>query len=496
MPFLKGTQGILVAILFFILFVASTTDTLGAPKKLKSFFQPTHREEIIEKDTIPITQLEEEAIESEDETAINQLFHKAWNNDVLDPFKKQKPFLGTAYDCSMFGLPVPIAKVISKFGMRRGRMHAGTDIKVYAGDPINAVADGKVRFAKYYGGYGNIVIIRHHNGLETVYAHLSKILVEVNQDVKKGECIGLGGRTGRATGTHLHFEIRVAGRPVNPESVYNFATGTVCNIGYPKRENIAQTEEAEEPKPETVRVENHQTRIHRVASGETLFAIAKKYGVALPSLYKWNDMNKRSRLSIGQKIVVADPQLNRKEERVRLEKQPVTRSVPMENNGELKRIERYKDRPERNTEKAAESVAEIPAEKSVEKSIEKPGEKPKPKKSPKEEALPAFHRIEKGETLSALSRKFGVSVGVICRINDIEPDAPLSLGQKIWLKETKASAKKGSHKAKSNTHFVEDGDTLAGIARKYSVTIEQLCAWNGLKRTDRLRIGQKLKIVA
>jgi membrane-bound lytic murein transglycosylase D len=87
-------------------------------------------------------------------------------------------------------------------------------------------------------------------------------------------------------------------------------------------------------------------------------------------------------------------------------------------------------------------------------------------------------------------------VGVISRINDIEPDAPLSLGQKIWLKETKASAKKGSHKAKSNTHFVEDGDTLAGIARKYSVTIEQLCAWNGLKRTDRLRIGQKIKIVA
>lgn len=455
MRFFMGARGSLVAFLFFILFVCSGANSAVAPKKLKSFFQPSTREEIIEKDTIPITQLEEEAIKSEDETAINQLFQKAWNNDVLDPFKKQKPFLGTAYDCSMFGLPVPVAKVISKFGMRRGRMHSGTDIKVYAGDPINAVADGKVRFAKYYGGYGNIVIIRHHNGLETVYAHLSKILVEVNQDVKKSECIGLGGRTGRATGTHLHFEIRVAGRPVNPESVYNFTTGTVCNIGYPKREEMAQADQEQDEKSESVHVDNNRNRVHRVTSGETLFAIAKKYNVSLSSLYQWNDMNKRSRLSIGQKIVVVDPDLNRKEERAKVEKP---------------------------TDKRAEKVVE--------------------KKSEKEEEIPAFHRIKKGETLSALSRNFGVSVGTICRINNIDPDVSLRLGQKIWLKETKESNQratqknKASQKEKAGTHFVEDGDTLAGIARKYAVTIEQLCEWNGIRRTDRLRIGQKIKISA
>lgn len=482
MQFSKSFRRVPVVVLLFILFVFSDTNLIGAPKKLKSFFQPsTQREEIVEKDTIPIKQLEEEAIKSEDATAINQLFQKAWNNDVLDPFKKQKPFLGTAYDCSMFGLPVPVAKVISKFGMRRGRLHTGTDIKVYAGDPINAVADGKVRFAKYYGGYGNIVIIRHHNGLETVYAHLSKILVEVNQDVKKGECIGLGGRTGRATGTHLHFEIRVAGRPVNPESVYNFATGTVCNIGYPKREEVAQNNENQDNITESVRVETPKNRIHRVASGETLFSIAKKYDVTLASLYKWNDMNKRTRLSIGQKIVVTDPELARKELRARVEK-PVTRTVAMENNGEMRRVEKYAERQMDRTQELR-----VEKEKEVVKGKEKDKEN-------EQEGTPGFHRIQRGETLSGLSRKFSVSVGEICRLNDIDPDARLSLGQKIWLKEMKGSKAKKSKEAKGRTHFVEDGDTLAKIARKYSVSIAQLCECNGLKRTDRLRIGQKIKI--
>lgn len=450
MSFLQGTQGILVAFLFFVINAVSVPAEAGTPKKLKSFFKPSSaRIEVIENDSLPITQLEEEAIKSEESTPINLLFEKAWDNDVLDPFKKQKPFLGSSFDCSSFGLPVPVAKVISKFGMRRGRMHTGTDIKVFAGDPIVAVADGKVRFAKYYGGYGNIVIIRHHNGLESVYAHLSKISVEVNQSIKKGEELGLGGRTGRATGTHLHFEIRVAGRPINPESIYDFARGTVCNLGYPKR--IGSAAKASEPSERSA-VEDALTlkgaRVHRVRSGETLFAIAKQYGVSLSDMYKWNRMNASTRLSIGQEVLIKKP-------------------------GEEELNER------KPSEAAVASVKEL--------------------RHPGSEKRLQEHRIQKGETLSAIARTYGTTVSELCRINDLDPDASLRLGQKIQLNESanhKLKAEKVKTEKKSPAHghhVVQDGDNLGKIAKKHGVSIEDLCVWNEMQRTDRLRIGQKIK---
>ena len=129
-------------------------------------------------------------------------------------------------DMSGFCMPTTNTKITSKFGPRRRRMHNGIDVKVYIGDTIRAAFGGKVRVVKNQGrrvGYGQYIIIRHENGLETVYAHLSKQLVKEDQYVEAGEVIGLGGNTGRSTGSHLHFETRFLGQAINPALLFDFS---------------------------------------------------------------------------------------------------------------------------------------------------------------------------------------------------------------------------------------------------------------------------------
>ena len=119
-------------------------------------------------------------------------------------------------------------RVTSKYGPRRRRVHQGTDIDLETGEPIYATFDGRVRITTYIkGGYGNMVIIRHDNGLETYYAHLSEINVKPNQWVTAGQVIGKGGNTGRSTGSHLHYEIRYKGQTFDPERLIDFTTGTL-----------------------------------------------------------------------------------------------------------------------------------------------------------------------------------------------------------------------------------------------------------------------------
>lgn len=126
-------------------------------------------------------------------------------------------------DLRGFCMPTPSRKINSPFGPRWGRQHEGLDIKVYIGDTIRAAFDGKVRICKYNGGgYGYYIVIRHPNGLETLYGHLSKQIVKKDQIVRAGEPIGLGGNTGKSNGSHLHFETRVLGQPINPALMFDF----------------------------------------------------------------------------------------------------------------------------------------------------------------------------------------------------------------------------------------------------------------------------------
>lgn len=136
-------------------------------------------------------------------------------------------------DLRNFSMPIKHQYITSNFGKRWGRNHNGVDIKAYLGDTVYAAFNGKVRVSRYnQGGYGNFIVIRHYNGLETVYGHLSKQLVKANDHVRAGQAIGLAGNTGRSTGTHLHFETRFCGIPINPKEIFSFEMRDIIDDFY------------------------------------------------------------------------------------------------------------------------------------------------------------------------------------------------------------------------------------------------------------------------
>jgi murein DD-endopeptidase MepM/ murein hydrolase activator NlpD len=142
-----------------------------------------------------------------------------------------------------FCMPTSSRVITSNFGARWGRQHKGLDIKVYIGDTIRAAFSGKIRIVRYEPrGYGKYVVIRHPNGLETIYGHMSKHLVAENQEVRAGEPIGLGGNTGRSTGSHLHFETRLCGVALNPTLMFDFKNQDVIGDYYVFRKNSYESE--------------------------------------------------------------------------------------------------------------------------------------------------------------------------------------------------------------------------------------------------------------
>ena len=159
-------------------------------------------------------------------------FYAFWDTLHVDAYrfdlrKLQEiiPLTVLEMDCD-FAMPI-YGRTNSPFGWRHGRPHTGIDLQLRTGDSVYAAFDGVVRMSKYYNGYGNCVVVRHYNGLETLYAHLSKLDVKPGNLVNAGQLLGLGGSTGHSTGPHLHFEIRFLGRPLNPASVIDFPNETV-----------------------------------------------------------------------------------------------------------------------------------------------------------------------------------------------------------------------------------------------------------------------------
>lgn len=153
------------------------------------------------------------------------IYKEGWNSKRVNPFNESQVPDRYVIDVTGYVMPVP-GQVTSGYGYRPkfGRMHKGTDLHLKMNDTVVSAFDGVVRVVNYEGkGYGNYVIIRHPNGLETVYGHLNKHLVKENQTVRAGQPIGLGGSTGRSTGPHLHFETRFMGYPINPAGIFDFA---------------------------------------------------------------------------------------------------------------------------------------------------------------------------------------------------------------------------------------------------------------------------------
>ena len=227
-------------------------------------------------------------------------------------------------DLRGFCMTTPSRVVTSNFGYRArwGRQHKGLDIKVYIGDTIRAAFSGKVRIVRYEaGGYGKYVVIRHNNGLETIYGHLSKQLVSEDQEVRAGEPIGLGGNTGRSTGSHLHFETRLCGVALNPALMFDFrnqdVTGDyfVFNRSSYERESEEATRErgmvgnggytAEQVRGSKSNANSGEGSsemeklYHKVSAGETIASIAKRRGVTVEQICRLNHLTPSTKVRPG-----------------------------------------------------------------------------------------------------------------------------------------------------------------------------------------------------
>ena len=200
-------------------------------------------------------------------------------------------------DMTGFCMPTANTKITSKFGPRRRRMHNGLDVKVYIGDTIRAAFDGKVRMVKYERrGYGQYIVIRHDNGLETVYGHLSKQLVKEDDYVEAGQVIGLGGNTGRSTGSHLHFETRFLGQAINPALLFDFEKQDIVADSYLFQKGKNRYRNG---KSSTI-PSNGDIQYYKVRKGDSLARISKRTGTSIDALCQLNRITRRTTLRIGQ----------------------------------------------------------------------------------------------------------------------------------------------------------------------------------------------------
>ena len=215
-----------------------------------------------------------------------------WSNEYAHKYANVTMPDSLVIDLKGFCMPTENTKVNDIFGYRprRRRVHYGLDIKVERGDTIRAAFDGKVRYVSYQRrGYGHYVVIRHPNGLETLYAHLNAKLVGENEVVKAGDPIGLGGNTGRSTGPHLHFETRLLGKALDPALFFDFPNQDVTGDTYlytkPKKKVYDPSD------PDTY---------YKVRSGDTLSRIASRKGLSVKQLCKLNGITTQSTLRVGQ----------------------------------------------------------------------------------------------------------------------------------------------------------------------------------------------------
>ncbi len=251
---------------------------------------------------------------------LNQ-YYTSWDTLYVRRYSEVPPAADDLTKLPLFndnstGFVFPIeGMMLSPFGKRGRRVHSGVDIKLEAGDPVGAAFDGVVRMARNYSGYGNCVVIRHYNGLETLYGHLSKIKVKVNEPVKAGDIIGLGGRTGRASCNHLHFETRFQGKAFNPKQLINFdsyslvsdtfnITSSTYGISRDYIPGTSNTEiVADNSSTKTKSTKSTKSKkYHTIKSGDTLSSLSRKYGTSVKQLCSINGIKPGKTLQLGTKL--------------------------------------------------------------------------------------------------------------------------------------------------------------------------------------------------
>jgi murein DD-endopeptidase MepM/ murein hydrolase activator NlpD len=230
-------------------------------------------------------------------------YYSVWDSKKVNPYGIDGKNFKDTVKVTLFDLsngmnwsaPIKGTHITSNFGMRKYRWHYGTDLKLNIGDSVYAAFDGIVRIAKYdRRGYGNYVLIRHSNGLETLYGHLTNSIVTVGQVVKAGEMVGFGGNTGRSSGPHLHFEVRYQGNAIDPAKFYNFES-----------DSLVHAETTITPAHFDYLKEVKKIRYHKIRSGDTLGRISKRYGVSVTALCKLNRISKKTPLRAGRKLRIS-----------------------------------------------------------------------------------------------------------------------------------------------------------------------------------------------
>ena len=215
-----------------------------------------------------------------------------WGVKVDQTKKVDTTTLKLLHDSCDFHSP-SIGRLTSGYGWRNNRPHYGVDIKLNTGDSVRSAFDGMVRIARYSSTYGNVIVIRHNNGLETLYAHLSKRLIKEGDEVAGGDLIGLGGNTGRSYGSHLHFETRYLGEPINPSDIFLINDSTF---------DVRQDSLFLSSKHFSFLKEVRKIKYHRVRRGDSLWKISKRYNVSINKLCRLNKISRKKTLRIGQKI--------------------------------------------------------------------------------------------------------------------------------------------------------------------------------------------------
>ena len=280
-------------------------DNSDAAKSI--YFNPSKKLSIVSEDTTTLNEGGQEIVEMSEEVLIDSSwvkvagYYSIWDTHRVNPYRVD----GRSYRDSLklhltdvarqryAKMPLVSTPVTSGFAFRGYRWHYGMDLDLETGDSVRAAYDGVVRIQAWDGGgYGNYILVRHYNGLETIYGHLSKALVPVGTFVRAGQLIGYGGSTGRSTGSHLHFEVRYQGNPINPALMYDFPgyklrkdnfTITSALFNYYSRA-VGRTRSRSSGRPSRAR----QTVTHKVRSGDTLSEVAERYGVRVSTLKKLN----------------------------------------------------------------------------------------------------------------------------------------------------------------------------------------------------------------
>lgn len=241
-----------------------------------------------------------------------------WNTNRFNPYPYKAdmyPFKVKFKD-SVYCSPINRPKVItSHYGWRNGVAHKGIDIDLITGDLVKAMMPGVVRYVKYHYGHGKTVVVRHFNGLETVYAHLSKQFVKPNDTVKKGDLLGRGGITGNSRGSHLHLEVRYNGICINPEYFFEFSnenkirskeTWVTSNWALPYLYNSRKDPKIEicHTYEEAKNSQKTQAELYVIKKGDTLSAISSRYQLSIPALCKLNSIRRSTLLKVGQRLII------------------------------------------------------------------------------------------------------------------------------------------------------------------------------------------------